>query len=450
MRAANVGLGMMVAGASVFGLAGLSAQEPGTGSAAERGRAAITSRSFLPPAWKSEAYAKARELIGSEGVPDPESDPEAYAAAFRARYGLHPAPFANDGLPMGLKRAASADGLEVGLHIDCLVCHGGSIGGASYVGLGNTQLDLESLLKELTRADGRRPPVSLFTLNSARGTNNAGMIDVALLSLRNPDLSMRPFPLLTGANLPELDTPPWWNLRKKQTKYYDGRTPAGAVRSNMQFLLGDLTRAEFEALEPTFTDIDAYFRSLRPPAYPFAIDAEKAERGKAVFTDHCVECHGTYGEDWSYPNKIVPLNVIGTDTARAKGLSDRFVAHYNASWFGEGYPVDAKMTGYQAPPLDGVWATAPYLHNGSVPTVWHLLKSSERPGRFSRPPSTDFVQYDRDRLGWRYEEGDALNGMEPKRVVETSRFGMGNEGHTFGDVLDDDERMEVIEYLKTL
>jgi mono/diheme cytochrome c family protein len=299
------------------------------------------------------------------------------------------------------------------------------------------------------------PPLSLFTINSTRGTNNAGMIDVALLSLRNPDLSMRSVPLFTGANLPEIDTPAWWLLKKKKTKYYDGRTPAGAVRSNMQFLLGDLSRAEFEALEPTFEDIDQFFRSLQPPKYPFPIDTALADRGREIFEANCARCHGTYGEKPTYPSKIVPLEQIGTDPARARGLSDRFIAHYNASWFAEKDKVAEAMIGYQAPPLDGVWATAPYLHNGSVPTLYHVLNSKERPSRFTRPPSTDFVHYDTDRVGWKFDVVETpidpkLPPGEKKRVVDTARFGLGNAGHTFGDKLSADERKAVVEYLKSL
>jgi mono/diheme cytochrome c family protein len=444
---------------AVLSLGGLAAGWAAAGDrpdpqAAERGRIALTTGSLLPPAWSLESVARARPLIGPD-APDPGADPDGYARAFMGRYGLHPAPYPNDGLPMGLRRARARDGARVGLHIDCLVCHGGAIGGTSYVGLGNTQLDLEALLKDLTRADGRIPPVSLFTINSTRGTNNAGMIDVALLTLRNPDLSWRGLPLWTGANLPELDTPAWWLLKKKRTKYYDGRTPADAVRSNMQFLLGDFSRAEFEAAEPTFRDVDAYLRSIEPPAYPFAIDAERAARGQAVFADHCARCHGTYGDDPTYPNKIVPLDVIGTDPARLRGLSDRFVAHYNASWFGEVHKVSEVAEGYQAPPLDGVWATAPYLHNGSVPTLYHLLKSDERPARFTRPPSTDFAHYDTRRVGWTFDEVASppdpdLPPAERKRIVDTARFGLGNQGHTFGDALDEGERTDLIEYLKTL
>src|SRR5262249_5310234 len=157
------------------------------------------------------------------------------------------------------------------------------------------------------------------------GTNNAGQIAVALLSMRNPDLSVRKFPLLTGASLPELDTPAWWILGKKATKYYDGRTDARASRSNMQFLLGDLTLQQFKNIEATYADIDAYIKGLTPPRYPFPIDAAKADRGHAIFRTTCARCHGTYAPDpETYPNRVIPLDVIGTDPARAKGLTPRF------------------------------------------------------------------------------------------------------------------------------
>ena len=78
--------------------------------------------------------------------------------------------------------------------------------------------------------------------------------------------------------------------------------------------------------------------------------------------------------------------MIGTDPARSLGLSDRLVAHYNKTWLGAASPVDTKRVGYQAPPLDGIWATAPYLHNGSVPTLHALLDSSSRPGAVHPAP----------------------------------------------------------------
>jgi hypothetical protein len=420
--------------------------------AAERGRVALTLHGYLKPSWSDEAYKKVGRLWGP-GASDPDKDPEGYAAAFCKRYGLHPAPYPNDGLPMGLRRGVLPDGTKRGLQIDCLTCHGGSIGGKSYVGLGNTQLDLTRLFQELTRADGRRFPLVPYVINSSRGTVNAGTFSAVLLSLRNPDLTFRPVPLPLGASLPEMDTPAWWNLGRKESMYCDGRTPAASVRTNMQFLLAEKTLDEFKALEPTFRDIRAYLTSLEPLRYPFPIDRVRADRGRVVFEATCAKCHGTYGPGGSYPNRVVELKVVGTDPARALGMSDKLIDHYNSTWFAEEHAADPFMVGYQAPPLDGVWATAPYLHNGSVPTLAHLLNSTTRPARFLRPESTGFEHYDRDRVGWisrEVESPASLTPEERRALVDTSRFGLGNGGHTFGDKLSEGERADLIEYLKTL
>ncbi len=425
--------------------------------AAARGKQALTLQGFLKPEWSDRVYAGVPRLW-DQPAPDPEKDPSGYAAAFRYRYGLHPAPFPNDGLPLGLRKGIGPGGVKTGLQIDCMICHGGSIGGQSYVGLGNTQLDLKAVLFDLTVADGKRPPFSTFVLNSSRGTNNAGQIAAVLLSIRNTDLSVRSFPLPLAVNLPEMDTPPWWHMKRKQTMYYDGRTDARSVRTSMQFLLGEKSLNELKALEPTFRDILEFFKSLEPPKYPFPINRILADRGALVFKDNCVRCHGTYGPEGRYPNKIIPLDTIGTDPARSIGLSDRLVAHYNKTWLGEASPVDTKRVGYQAPPLDGIWATAPYLHNGSVPTLHALLDSPSRPARFTRPSSTDFTHYDTAHVGWKFSEVSSeelasttrRSPFQAKFIVDTSRFGMKNGGHTFGDALSEDDRLALIEYLKTL
>jgi hypothetical protein len=457
-RSATLGLWVCVLSTSSV------SAEPGRGRgagvdppAADRGRVALTLTGFLKPEWSAAAYPRAGRLWEKPG-PDPDQDPAGYAASFRQRYGLHPAPYANDGLPMGLRRGLGPGGTKTGLQIDCMLCHGGSIGGTSYVGLGNTQLDLKAVLTELAIADSKRPPPQTFVLSSSRGTNNAGMVAAALLSLRNADLSPRVFPVPLGVNLPEMDTPPWWHLKRKSTMYYDGRTDARSIRTNMQFLLGEKTARALRSLEPTFRDVRAFLLTLEPPRYAFSIDAEQAARGAGVFEATCARCHGTYGPGGHYPNKIISLDVIGTDPARSLGLSDRLVAHYNSTWLGAEYPVKTTRVGYQAPPLDGIWASAPYLHNGSVPTLHALLDSPSRPARFTRPPSTDFEHYDTINVGWKFSAVSAVQAAATARrspfatsfIVDTSRFGLGNQGHTFGDQLSEAQRMDLIEYLKTL
>ena len=266
-------------------------------AAVERGRVALTLEGFLKPEWSEAVYRNAARLW-DQPAPDPDKDPAGYAAAFQHRYGLHPAPYPNDGLPMGLRRGFGPGGVKTGLQIDCMVCHGGSIGGQSYVGLGNTQLDLKALLFELTIADGKRRRSPPSTLNSSRGTNNAGQIAAVLLSLRNPNLSVRSFPLPLAVNLPEMDTPPWWHLKRKRTMYYDGRTDARSVRTNMQFLLGreEPRRASRPSsrLSATSWPISRVWsrpniRSRSTPPRP------RAARSSSRQT--CARCHGTYGPD---------------------------------------------------------------------------------------------------------------------------------------------------------
>jgi mono/diheme cytochrome c family protein len=226
----------------------------------------------------------------------------------------------------------------------------------------------------------------------------------------------------------------------------------------MQFMLSPLnTAATIKKEETAFRDIQAFLLSLEAPRYPFTVDEKLALRGEEVFLINCAKCHGTYGPDGEYPNKIVPIDTIGTDRTRWEGFTERAGEHYNRTWFGqEGVEYTAhKTAGYQAPPLDGIWATAPYFHNGSAPTVYHVLNSSARPKVFTRSFRTDSGEYDPVKLGWKIREmqtgADAsLPAIERRKIYDTSLPGRGNGGHTFGDHLTDAERTAVIEYLKTL
>ena len=170
--------------------------------------------------------------------------------------------------------------------------------------------------------------------------------------------------------------------------YHTGSTNARSVRALMQFMLSPANSAGvFTREESTFKDIQAYLLTLEAPKYPFPIDHDRAALGLKVFTKTCARCHGTYGSDWTYPNKVVPIDVIGTDPALRDGLTPNWTAYLNTTWFAhekgdEGY-ASRVTDGYQAPPLDGVWATAPYLHNGSVPTLHDMLDSKSRPKIFT-------------------------------------------------------------------
>jgi mono/diheme cytochrome c family protein len=428
----------------------------GDAQAAERGKQALLGTAFNPPAWSAQAYRHALPANGAPRLGDPQ-----YTAAFMNRYGLHPAPYPNGDYPMGLRSAPGL--LTKGMATDCLLCHGGSILGQSYVGLGNASLDIQALFEDLAVADGRSPKLP-FAFGNVRGTSEAGAMAVFLLSWREPNLRMRKSSLDLGLRDDLCEDPPaWWLLKKKKTMYHTGGGHARSVRALMQFMLSPLTLpTTFGKYESTFADVQAYILSLEPPKYPFPIDLSLAKQGEQVFAQTCARCHGTYGPNWTYPNKIVPIDVIGTDPNRLGGISREFERYYSQSWFGhekKGWFADdfpaRSAAGYQAPPLDGVWATAPYFHNGSVPTVYDVLHSKARPALYTRSFRTDSTAYDPVKVGWKFEpvpseSSPPLTPYERRKIYDTRLPGRHNSGHTFGDDLSESDRWAVIEYLKTL
>jgi len=430
----------------------LPAAEP---TSAERGYKALTETPFIPASWRPRAYDNVWKRW-----PGVTEKPANYDEAFREYYGLHPAPYPNKDLPMGFRSGTFL--FVKGIAMDCMLCHGGSIFGKSYLGLGNSSLDIQAVFEDMSAADGRSPKLP-FTFSNVRGTSEAGSFAVYLLGFREPDLKMKSW---TDLGLHEdlcEDTPAWWLIKKKKTMYHTGGADARSVRSKMQFMMTPVTPAsDFDKHESAFKDINAYLMTIEAPKYPLTVDHELAAKGEKLFRANCSECHGTYGEKWTYPNRIIPLKEIGTDPKRHQGIEAKFGDEYNRSWFAkegrgwfmDGYPLLATK-GYQAPPLDGIWATAPYLHNGSVPTLYHVLKSDARPKLYTRSFRTDRADYDSEKVGWKYTElatppDPKAHPHERRKVYDTSQPGRSNTGHTFGDDLTDAERMAVIEYLKTL
>ncbi len=121
---------------------------------------------------------------------------------------------------------------------------------------------------------------------------------------------------------------------------------------------------------------------------------------------------------------------------------DRFIDWFNIGFYGETARLDPQE-GYVAPPLDGIWATAPFLHNGSVPTLEALLDSSKRPTYWRVQ-----LGLDQESMGLPHEDATA-DESRSFFVYDTTEPGYGNEGHTYGDVLSDAQRRDLLEYLKT-
>ena len=258
------------------------------------------------------------------------------------------------------------------------------------------------------------------------------------------------------------------------------------------------------------------FPGLRSPKWPNdilpPIDQKLADKGAELYKTHCQECHRPpvssaafwdfNNKDWWTKNEAgesilkvenVPISHIGTDPAQAADMISRTVAlpgksrhrqkrlrrSRSAPWstktvnyvFDQQKPpmspaerkrIDGYMPNelrgelaYKVRPLNGIWATPPYLHNASVPTIEDLLGDPEkRPAKFYLGSR----EYDPVKLG--YKTDPITNGFE----FDTSIRGNSNRGHEFrkdfnkdkeikgviGPALSADDRKALIEYLKTL
>lgn len=384
----------------------------------------------------------------------------------------------NRELPYGLTAHRAPSGVEL-VTSNCLICHAARIEGKLVMGLGNAFLDMtqdplvaveaagahvsgKSETAEWRRWADRIATISDYMMTDTVGVSSANNLTLALMAHRDPKtLGWSDKPLI--APPPErplpVGVPPWWNMRKKHAMFYNGEGRGDHAR--YMILASTLCTDsvdEARAIDAWFVDVRAYLATLEPPRYPYPVDRVLADQGYSLFQGNCRNCHGSYGEDWRYPNKVVALGKIGTDPELARaGYSDadRFLVWLQQSFYGE-LAQAAPALGYVAPPLDGVWSTAPYLHNDSVPTIADLLDSPGRP-RFWELEKTGDGQpvYDRTRLGWAYRtlsegKSGAMSWAARNRIYDTNQKGYGNGGHDFGDAFSADERRALIEYLKTL
>jgi hypothetical protein len=302
--------------------------------------------------------------------------------------------------------------------------------------------------------------------------------------------------------IPFLKPQPWTSYKYKtagtegQGLYVDGGFEGNVadVTYAMAISRDHLGRDYAEAREVFRQCVPDYFKSLAPPRYPFiaTVSEAKADAGHAVYKEHCGRCHGEFKKTGpktyelvSFPNKLVDHEELGTDPLRITGVFDMNVEEKKR--FLSGKVTTTRR--YAAPPLEGIWARGPYLHNASVPTIYDLLKPSARPRKYSmRPSSTDPDNYDQARIGWKYVDESAKTHQQILEQMERDPYvrvfdpdwrspeqwealrqalasithlnvdpskpelytGMLNTGHTYGDHLSEDDRLALLEFLKCL
>lgn len=325
-----------------------------------------------------------------------------------------------------------------------------------------------------------------------------GMADATGLSAGNGYRSLRDIPVIKWfASLvlpPEpgiTDFMSVWEQGKRKASWdekhtqlingggqWNGNVPIPVYRN----LIAQLTLG----LEKTDVRVAAFAEELLDglPAspYPFDVDIALAKQGQALFAEHCADCH--------QPKNGKVYDTLGTNLSRAYVVN--FLLHYAGSkqlyenctpattvmlegktvkpcaQF-DGVSLEGKKDllmspnsqhhGYNARPLSGVWAQAPYLHNGSVPTIYHLLVPEERPATFVKSR----LDYDKKYLGfsWQQQQASGTDKEEGYLFKANVIPALSNQGHD-RDLIegkktyrldwsaDKQGAFAIIEYLKTL
>ena len=272
----------------------------------------------------------------------------------------------------------------------------------------------------------------------ARPPQGPGRVDTF-----NPYKVLFDFDMTQDDSVGTVDLPSLWNQRVRQDMWlhWDGNNNSVEERNKSAAIGAGATpdSLDVEALER----VEEWILDLMPPAYPASrIDRARAARGEAVYEGACASCHALGAPRIG---QVTPLEDVGTDPERLRSFTPELSARMNT--LGEGRPWRfshfRKTEGYANMPLDGLWLRAPYLHNGSVPTLLALLFPDERPTEFYRA----YDVYDWSDVGF-------VSGG-PDAAKEGVRFdsrvkGNANTGHTYGQELPPASRDDLLEYLKTL
>ena len=233
-----------------------------------------------------------------------------------------------------------------------------------------------------------------------------------------------------------------WNQKVREGFYYhsDGINP-DLTEVVLSGALGTGTTPKeinLASLEP----IQKWLQELPSPAYPFAINLDLAKQGEKVFEANCSRCHGLNS---GKVGQVIPLPEINTDPNRANHWTQE--ASDGMNNYAAKYPWNFNQfrdtDGYVVPALDGIWAKAPYLHNGSVPSLKDLLtKPSDRPKQFYR----GYDLYDQEKVGFI----STAAATDSSFLLDTTIEGNSNRGHDFGTDLPESEQDALVEFLKTL
>lgn len=272
-----------------------------------------------------------------------------------------------------------------------------------------------------------------FAWQNIRPPHGPGRVDPF-----NP-MKFRTFKLPEDHTIGNSDIPSIWNQKPRVglSLHWDGLSKV-FFEVAVSSAIGDGASRKAVDLEG-LRRVEKFLMELPPPKYPYAVDQKLASRGGDVYAQQCASCHAI-GQ--ANTGKVIPVKEVGTDPHRVDAWTQNEV--YAWKKFAEGYDFNfntfSKTDGYVAAPLDGIWLRAPYLHNGSVPSLKDLL---EVPGNRSKVFYRGHDVYDPEKVGFVSDEPAGFR-------YDTSVPGNGNGGHLYGTTLSPEDKKALVEYLKTL
>jgi hypothetical protein len=376
---------------------------------------------------------------------------------------------------------------------NCFVCHAGAVNGLVVAGMGSNSVVQQTPKLKSTRGDNYGQYV-VWTFASK-------LKDPAKTGLLTSNEKTALVELMKNTLMPPVQPMPWWLMKYKVRDYWYGDGgPANAAHFSLNFTIASANVNELHAAHVASTaKALAFARETVSPIFPGSLDASLVQLGADLFHarkapadpsefEACFRCHGTYtkkpsSSDFSKPGSwsvdykgSEKLKDVGTDgeynavirkfqpiTEHISKLKDYYDAQGTPELFPRHNPLPG--IGYVPPPLVGVWATAPYFHNGSVPTIEAVLNSALRPEIWERNQNPR--AYDLARVGMEFTaisraDHDARTkkaatalplskaALDQTFIYDTKGFGRANTGHTFGDSLNAGERAAIIEFLKSL
>lgn len=383
-------------------------------------------------------------------------------------------------LPIGFSvRRVTVD--RVGLN--CAVCHTGTVRDTPesqpriIVGMPANRLELENYIRFLTaaaldprfttenvmqaiEARTRLGPIEKFIYRQAIPLTREALIEQgSRLSFINtrPDWgpgrvdTFNPYKAIQfhwsmdkDDSVGTADYPSIWNQRPREGMqlHWDGNNTSVDERNKSAALGAGVTPATIDL--DRLKRIEDWLLDFKTPAYPYSIDQALASKGETIYKQHCSSCHD-FGSDMV--GKVTPIDSIGTDPHRLNSYTYTLASNQNMLY--AGYPWRfsrfRKTNGYANMPLDGIWLRAPYLHNGSVPTLRDLLEPpDQRPKDFYR----GYDVFDQKKVG--FISNISAEGNHQYFRFDTSLKGNSNSGHVYGTTLTAEEKDALVEYMKKL